>query len=575
MPSCLSLTINIHSRIGLLNSYNFFNVVALDGQCGAIPLGIKLPRDNSLLGEVVAQKCPIIVNDAFKSDFIDMIKLRESGSAFMNAPLISGGQVIGTLNSMRREAGSYAESEKELILQVAGLLASNIEGRRLFERVQTNLIQTENYARRQNLLNQMAKQLELANSQSEIFETLTRQINEFLPASLVSITLSKTDTAEYKIFEEINGNSEVFVLAPQKLKGTLVEQVISERRIINTSHLKDGEAQELLILSFSPGIDLPACLCTPLSIEEKIIGAITIANNDTNSYSVEDEILFLHIASFVAITLDNIQKSSELFHRAQELVVKNETLTRTIQMLDQQAVELRKTLEDNKEILGITAHDLKNPLGGVIGLADLILNDLEASESLELTEARENTVLIRKEAHRMLSIIEDLLDRHREEYVNVKNFDSVDLDHCVRTAIRWNSSQAQAKKMEIVYAGQSNAFVRINEIAIERAIDNLISNAVKYSWPGSTILISLEKWTEEGHKWRLSVADEGPGLTLDDRKKAFGKMNRLSAKPTGGEHSSGLGLYIVKQLIEQHGGSIGVESEPGKGATFWFTLDAL
>ena len=70
----------------------------------------------------------------------------------------------------------------------------------------------------------------------------------------------------------------------------------------------------------------------------------------------------------------------------------------------------------------------------------------------------------------------------------------------------------------------------------------------------------------------LQVLDEGPGLTEEDLGKVFGKMQRLSAKPTAGEHSTGLGLYIVKQLVEEHGGEVGVNSVSGQGATFWFKL---
>ena len=81
---------------------------------------------------------------------------------------------------------------------------------------------------------------------------------------------------------------------------------------------------------------------------------------------------------------------------------------------------------------------------------------------------------------------------------------------------------------------------------------------------------------EEGAEMqaKVSVKDQGPGLSDEDKQKVFGKMQRLSAKPTAGEHSTGLGLFIVKQLVEAHGGEVGVESIHGEGATFWFTLKA-
>ena len=102
-----------------------------------------------------------------------------------------------------------------------------------------------------------------------------------------------------------------------------------------------------------------------------------------------------------------------------------------------------------------------------------------------------------------------------------------------------------------------------------QVIDNLISNAVKFSPPGSTVLVDLEKLPQE---WRISVLDEGPGLTEKDRQNLFKNFARLSARPTGGEKSVGLGLAITRRVIEEHRGRIGVDSETGKGANFWFTL---
>ena len=106
---------------------------------------------------------------------------------------------------------------------------------------------------------------------------------------------------------------------------------------------------------------------------------------------------------------------------------------------------------------------------------------------------------------------------------------------------------------------------------MQRVLDNLISNAVKFSPPGRDVRVSL---THEDESLRIAVADEGPGLTDEDKGKLFGKLERLSAKPTGGESSTGLGLYIVKTLVELHGGQVEVESEYGTGTTFTVAVPA-
>jgi len=105
------------------------------------------------------------------------------------------------------------------------------------------------------------------------------------------------------------------------------------------------------------------------------------------------------------------------------------------------------------------------------------------------------------------------------------------------------------------------------------AVDNLVNNAIKFSPPGSEIQVTLHSHEREGEPFALiQVKDQGPGLTSEDKAKIFGTFQILSAKPTAGESSTGLGLSIVKQMVERHRGMVWVESEYGHGATFGIDL---
>ena len=272
-------------------------------------------------------------------------------------------------------------------------------------------------------------------------------------------------------------------------------------------------------------------------------------------------------------TADIKEKKVALEDANEELHAMNANLLRTNRMLTEQGEQLREALEANKEILGVTAHDLKNPLGGIIGLADIVLDDAKEGPQAAYESVGDNLVLLKEEAERMLQIIIGLLDKHRQgEAIELKK-EKVILGDIVSSVLRWNQRMAQEKEITLHYDARGMFIVEVDIVSIQRVFDNLVSNAIKYSPFGSNVWVEIrdESITEQ-HVIRVLVRDEGPGLSEEDKKKAFRKMQRLSAKPTGGEHSTGLGLYIAKNLVEAHGGEIGVESTHGAGASFWFTL---
>ena len=127
-------------------------------------------------------------------------------------------------------------------------------------------------------------------------------------------------------------------------------------------------------------------------------------------------------------------------------------------------------------------------------------------------------------------------------------------------------AKARAKKQELAISEDHGPLVAFaDQHSAIQIFDNLVSNAVKYSPSGKRIDIRLKRREE---MIRFEVQDQGPGLDQEDLRKMFGKFARLSAKPTGGETSTGLGLSIVKKMVEAAGGTVWCESEPGKGSTF-------
>ncbi len=234
-------------------------------------------------------------------------------------------------------------------------------------------------------------------------------------------------------------------------------------------------------------------------------------------------------------------------------------------------VELAEANRFKTELLAIAAHDLKNPLQSIMGFAQLLnekKNDAQSVESF--------AQIIQRSSERMLSLINNLLEDAKAEMTTFElHHQTLNLTELIKQMIETQfNAQAHQKSQTIFFESEENIMLRGDPERLKQIFENLIGNAIKYSPKGKRIWVDLRKQPRENNQTVLvSIKDEGQGLTEEDKSKLFRKFQRLSAKPTGGEGSTGLGLSITKQLVEKHNGRIWAESEgKDKGATFFVEL---
>ncbi len=230
--------------------------------------------------------------------------------------------------------------------------------------------------------------------------------------------------------------------------------------------------------------------------------------------------------------------------------------------------------QEKNDFIGIVVHDLKNPLSAILGMAEIIKEDVGSISDEELTEY---TQLIEQSAKDMFQLIINLLDISAIESGRMKMLlEPTDILPIVQNLIKDYTRRAQAKNITLHFEAKTDSCVaKIDKNTMRQILDNLISNAIKYSPKGKDIYIQLG---EENHKLRCTVRDEGVGLSQEDQRKLFNKFARLTPKPTDGESSNGLGLFIVKKFIEAMNGKVWCESEVGKGCRFiieFFCIDNL
>ncbi len=230
---------------------------------------------------------------------------------------------------------------------------------------------------------------------------------------------------------------------------------------------------------------------------------------------------------------------------------------------------LVETSELKSQLMHMVAHDLKNPLNGVHEIAKLLRTELEDD-----APQQEFVTLVEEAAEEMLSLVLRFLDVEALES-NTLNIEPqpVDLAATAQEAGLRFAGAAERKGQHLTVEPSSAPvpLVRADPTWLKEVVDNLVSNALKFTPPGKRIRVHTEGVAGGA---RFVVQDEGPGLTPDDLAKMFGKFQRLSAQPTAGESSSGLGLSIVKRVVELLDGRVWAENAPEGGSRFVVELPA-
>jgi ligand-binding sensor domain-containing protein/signal transduction histidine kinase len=218
------------------------------------------------------------------------------------------------------------------------------------------------------------------------------------------------------------------------------------------------------------------------------------------------------------------------------------------------------------ELLQIAAHDLKNPLQVVLGHAEMA--EVSGREGRPTGEFIGH---IHQAAERMLAILTRLLDASAMDAGKlVLRPQHIDLADVARHVVETNEATARRKSqaLDLVVDGELPVFADADRLV--EVVENLVGNAIKYSPLSSKIVVTAQRRNEHAV---VEVKDAGPGLTEDDKRRMFGRFQRLSATPTGGEPATGLGLSIAKQLAELMGGDLSADSAgPGQGSRFTFTM---
>ncbi len=251
-------------------------------------------------------------------------------------------------------------------------------------------------------------------------------------------------------------------------------------------------------------------------------------------------------------------QNDQIVNHQHENDIQNEALSKRNQ-------ELSDINHEKDTIMSIVAHDLKAPLNRISGLAYLLEKEgpLNSNQQTYIQMIRDST----KSGARLIA---DLLDAHAiEENSNAPSYQNFDLAKLLNDSILYFQVSALEKDIRLEKDLPGTALFASDPSYVNRIIENLVSNAIKFSKVGSSVFLNCRM---ENRNAVIKVRDQGPGFTDTDKLSLYKKFKKLSAKPTSSESSNGLGLAIVKTLMDRLGGTIELISSEGKGSEFTITI---
>jgi DNA-binding NarL/FixJ family response regulator/signal transduction histidine kinase len=495
-----------------------------------------------------ARLIPQLGDEQFRQiayDAVHLLLLRElDARSMMIVPLRAEGRVLGAVTFTASESGrTYDEAALHLVEEVAERAATIVANARRLEHAERAMQNAEEAAERLRRLERVTSALAVALTPQQVSAAMIHEVMRAVDASAGALLIRRDDSTVLDLLRsaglaepELPLWSQLSIDEPSPVADAVLGGMV---------HVRDREALETRYPTFAAGAGARGTgglFALPLFAGARALGAVAFLFPGARDVSAAEATLLEACADKCAHALER----AFLYEREQRALA-----------------EARHASRLRDEVLGIVAHDLRNPVSAIATYASL-LQDPDAGQEKRQAWARSVHAL----TEQMQKLIQDLLD------VGTIESGTLTLD-----ARPLSAASLLADAVELMGPVASAAGVRIQQEPVgplptvsadvdrvRQVFSNMIGNAIRFSPPGAAVTLRAESL---GSEVLFLVTDSGPGVPLDDRPHLFDRFWQARQTHRAG---AGLGLAIAKGIVERHGGRIGVESRPGAGSTFFFTL---
>ena len=463
-----------------------------------------------------------------------------TGRHMLNLPLRIKDKLLGVVQSVRRApAPPFALDDLRLAEALAVSAAIALENAQLYEATERRLAEVSTLY---TLAQRMMSSLDL----NQMLDSLVVILRRVIDCRSCCIFLLD----EHSGMLEIRAASGIKPKWQKEAKLRVGEgvsgRVVAERRPI---YIPDTY-QEPDFIFFDP--EVRSLLVVPMITKGNVIGTLSVDDSIPNAFDPEEGRLLTIAAAQAAAMIENARLYESLKERARRLKLAYE--------------ELKELNRLKSEFVQNVSHELRTPLTFIRGYVDLLLEGALG----ELNEQqREALRIVSNKTEALTRLVGDIISLQRAEMASL-DLAPVSLADVIDMALRGAEAAAQEANLQLICKVPPDLDPVFGDRArLGQVLDNLIGNALKFTPPGGLIEVSVE---DAGDYERVLVRDTGIGIPSDKLEKIFEPFYQIDGSTTRRFGGAGLGLAIVKQIVEAHGGQVGVTSEVGKGSTFYFTV---
>lgn len=513
-------------------------------------------RKPMFINDVERESSKYITNYQHAKGVLEDGTLPQPPVSMIYLPLIAQDRVLGvlTVQSFRRDA--YTEQHLNLLQNLAAYTTIALDNASAYAMVNRREQEVRERAAELATINHITQALSTQLDMDSAIHLVGEQVREVFQAPIAYVAL--LDRASMMLsFPYAYGET----VKPRPFGDGFTSQIIRTAQPLLINADVNGSSARLGVQRV--GRSAASYLGVPIPAGGEMIGVISVQTTDQeNRFTDADQRLLSTIAAAVGVTIHNARLFEE---------------TRQARAFAEEADAAKSSF------LSTVSHELRTPLTSVLGFAKIIRRRLEerlfpliAESDRKVGQAKrqvlDNLDVVVSEGERLTKLIDDVLDLAKIEAGKFTwNMESIGMSEVIERALTATSSLFETSKLKLIRKVDPDLpIISGDRDRLIQVVINLISNAVKFTPSGS---ITVAATMRDGEVV-VGVTDSGIGIAASDHQKVFEKFKQVGDTLTDKPRGTGLGLPICREIVEHHGGRIWVESEEGKGSTFWFTVPA-